>query len=127
MARGLQRTVERGFDPKVEPAVLKYGRAFIGINRPKGYRQRAAKNCYLNSFYLADAERGVYVDGFSLLPDQGLLFRHAWITLDGIHAVDVTLRHPAPECHFFGIPFSLEILSAEVVARQGLLPLARSA
>jgi hypothetical protein len=52
----------------VEQVVLKYGRPFIGTGRPTGYRQRAAKNCYLNSFYLADEDRGFYVEGYALRP-----------------------------------------------------------
>jgi hypothetical protein len=98
----------------VEQAVLKYGRPFIGMGRPKGYRQRAAKNCYLNSFYLADADRGVYVEGYALLP--GHLFQHAWITIDGTHAVDVTLQDIS-DCQFFGIPFSLKTILDEIRSR----------
>src|SRR6478672_8287549 len=36
-----------------EQAVLKYGRAFTGIARPKGYRLRAVKQCFANAGDLA--------------------------------------------------------------------------
>jgi hypothetical protein len=98
----------------VEQLVLKYGRPFIGGGRPKGYRQRAAKNCYLNSFYLADADRGFYVEGYALRP--GHLFQHAWITIDGTHAVDVTLQNIS-DCLFFGILFPLKTISEEIRSR----------
>jgi hypothetical protein len=49
---------------------------------------------------LACAERGIYVEGFAITPIFGTPFHHAWITLDGIHAIDVTLKK-APECSYF--------------------------
>lgn len=82
---------ESGFgNTGVEQMVLKYGRPFIATGRPQGYRKQAAKNCYLNSFYLADADRGFYVEGYALLP--GHLFQHAWITMDGIHVARARRR-----------------------------------
>ena len=71
--------------------------------------------CFLNSFYAADEELGFYVEGYAL--HEGLLFQHAWITLDGLHAVEVTLRGLVSDNHYFGIPFSLEILRAEIGTR----------
>jgi hypothetical protein len=79
------------------------------------YRLRRKKECFLNSYYAADQELGFYVEGYALHKD--LLFQHAWTTQDGLHAVDVTLRGPISDYHFFGIPFSLEILTAEIGAR----------
>jgi hypothetical protein len=54
----LQRDVEmwRG-NTSVESLVLKYGRSFNPVTRPKGIRQRAAKACFKNSLLVADAVR----------------------------------------------------------------------
>jgi hypothetical protein len=106
-------------DLTIERLVVKYGSSFKGIERPKGYRLRAEKQCYMNSFCLADAghgdaHRGFYVEGFVLRGDH--LFQHAWVTPDGRHAIDVTLRGPASENHFFGIPFPTRYCSPRLVA-----------
>ncbi len=52
VAQQLLRKIERFSDSniKVERAVLKYGRRFIGIPRPKGYRLRAKNQCFLIPF-----------------------------------------------------------------------------
>jgi 3(or 17)beta-hydroxysteroid dehydrogenase len=61
-ARELVRKVEGtrrfGGNTKVEEVVLKYGLPFIGTARPKGYRLRRKKECFLNSYYAADEELG---------------------------------------------------------------------
>jgi hypothetical protein len=92
----------------VEEAVLAYGRPFIGVSRPKGYRQRGAKRCFANAGNLALCERGIYVEGFAL--GRGIAIHHAWITLDGVHAIDVTWDRQASDCHYYGIPFSNDVL-----------------
>lgn len=38
-----------------------------------------------------------------------LLTDHVWLTLDGIHAIDVTLKD-APAYHYLGIAFSHTVL-----------------
>ena len=45
-------------------------------------------------------------------------FQHAWITLDGVHAIDVTLRDPAPDVLYFGIPFSLKVFGRWIGKRR---------
>jgi hypothetical protein len=115
------RRVDIESNLKVEEVVLKYGRPFTAVDRPKGFRLGAKKECFLNSYYAADKGQGFYVEGYGLYEDW--LFQHAWITLDGLHAVDVTLRGSVSGYHFFGIPIPLVILRAEAVAREGRLPL----
>ena len=121
VAGAIRRRLQSDFgNTTVERLVLQYGSPFVGIGRPKGYRLRAEKRCYNNSFSLADtghgdARRGVYVEGFALHGDH--LFQHAWVTPDGRYAIDVTLRWPASEIHFFGIPFSHKILLSEACSR----------
>ncbi len=115
---------QHGFPPSkvhrtVEEAVLKYGRGYIGIERPKGFRhQRAREKCFMNSADAALRGRGKYVEGYALnRPDHlRMIFHHAWITVDGIHAIDQTL--PDPTAHdYFGIPFSNDVLNKAFAAR----------
>ena len=62
----------------VEEAVLKYGRANIGIERPKGFRrQRARKHCFMNAADAALRGRGQYVEGYALnRPDHLRMIFH---------------------------------------------------
>jgi hypothetical protein len=62
------------------------------------------KQCFRNAGILADEGRGTYCEGFAL-GEHGFLVHHAWITLDGKTAIDVTLPD-APKYVYFGIPFS---------------------
>ena len=89
-------------DKEADRLILQYGRPFFGIKRPKNYRPRAPKACFLNAFNLAMEERGTYCEGVSV--GKSLGFHHAWITLDGEHAIDVTLPD-AQDHSYFGIAF----------------------
>jgi hypothetical protein len=108
------------FKPSDHPiyrAVLDYGRPYIGIDRPKGYRQRKAKACFGNAALLALEERGAYVEGFAMSFDQPA-FHHAWITLDAKHAIDTTLPN-ATERQYFGILFPKRIVFEQAQRRGG--------
>jgi hypothetical protein len=100
----IRRTVQGHGNYDAELLALKYGQTFAGIRRPKGYRQMAKKQCFCNAQSLAEMDRGTYCEGFVLSPGSGPAFLHAWITLDGRSAIDVTLPG-AEECKYFGIPF----------------------
>ena len=91
-------------------AVIDYGRPYVGINRPKGYRKRKAKQCFWNAARLAINDCGTYVEGYASLPIGGPALHHAWVTLDGVHAVDVTWDAPA-DCHYVGIAFPKKIVA----------------
>jgi hypothetical protein len=112
----LERRISRGGNVTVEEAVLKHGRPFIAIGRPTGYRLGRVKQCYANAGKAACAEKGIYVEGFAM--DSKRFFPHAWITLDGIHAIDLTLRDPVNNFFYFGIPFCVDVLE-EWRARRG--------
>jgi hypothetical protein len=116
VALELERHVNSLRSVKVENVVLKHGRPFIWTERPSGYRRRAIKRCFVNAGKLAFEKRGVYVEGFAMAGKAGLAFHHAWITLDGLHAIEVTLS--ASNVSYFGIPFSLEVLQRWTV-KQG--------
>jgi hypothetical protein len=94
-----------GTDAEADKLILQYGRPFTGIKRPKGYRDRAQKKCFLNAVNLTTAKRGTYCEGFAASVGSSFIFHHAWITLDGEHAIDVTLSD-AEDHFYFGIAFS---------------------
>jgi hypothetical protein len=102
-----------------EKAVLSYGRPFIGVDRPKGYRQRRKQACFGNAATLAFTGRGTYVEGFVTRKDGGLIIPHAWVTLDGEQAIDTTLPD-APEHFYFGIPFPKELVVEWCVRRRNV-------
>jgi hypothetical protein len=93
-----------GTDAEADKLILQYGRPFTGIKRPKGYRDRAQKKCFLNAVNLTTAKRGTYCEGFAAGVGSSFIFHHAWITLDGEHAIDVTLSD-AEDHFYFGIAF----------------------
>jgi hypothetical protein len=96
--------------------VLAYGRAFVGIPRPKGFRrQRARKRCYMNATRISWATGATYVEGFAMRANMPL-FHHAWVTMDGVHAIDQTLPD-AEQYEYFGIPFPPHILAEAINAR----------
>jgi hypothetical protein len=107
-----------------ELAVISRGKPFIGIERPKGYRhQRAIKQCFWNAADAAMEGRGTYVEGFVITPaDSSWPIHHAWLTLDGQHAIDQTYPN-APKCYYFGIPFSAKAVGKAIVKRGYCAPL----
>jgi hypothetical protein len=60
---------------------------------------------------------GTYVEGFARSGSSGIVTDHAWITLDGEHAIDQTWPD-ADKCQYFGIPFSEKVLT-KVMRRHG--------
>jgi hypothetical protein len=98
----LLRNVENPFRRPLEAALLDHGRPFVGIARPKGYRRlRRVQHCFFNSLTIATDEcgtypqGGTYVEGYAISRDgRGVPLHHAWITLDGTNAIDVTWRAP---------------------------------
>jgi hypothetical protein len=101
VARRLSRWASLDKASPEEKAVLAHGQPFVGIARPKGYRLRAIKQCFVNAGDLALRGLGTYVEGFAIDPKTGALVHHAWLSLDGTNAVDVTWRTPANECPLF--------------------------
>lgn len=105
----LQHYVDTGVASGAMKAVVQYGRLFVGKDRPRGYRLRAPKKCFLNAGDLSLRGRGEYVEGFARVAG-GIVAQHAWLTLDGTDAIDVTWRRPAGECYYYGIKFSNAVL-----------------
>lgn len=110
-------------DSTIERIVLEHGTRFAGIDRPKGMRLGPIKNCYRNSYHAAGRHQGMlYVEGFAMVR-KTLLIQHAWISPDGIHAIDLTLRHTSSDIEFYGIPFSIGLATTELVETDATLPL----
>jgi len=102
--------------------IVDHGRPYIGISRLKGYRKRKDKQCFSNAADLALTERGTYVEGYASLPAGGGPIHHAWITLDGVHAIDPTWRDPV-NCHYVGIAFPKDIVARYCMSEGYLVPL----
>jgi hypothetical protein len=110
----------------IELYVIQHGRSFIGIKRPKGYRRRTAKQCFHNAAMLAIEGRGTYVQGYAAR-EHGvqLPIEHAWITVDNVHAIDVTWPD-SEQAAYFGVPIPTTVLGKLLCGRNGLLsPLKR--
>jgi hypothetical protein len=95
-------------------ALEKSGKEFTPIERPKGYRrQRRPSDCFHNAADIALRDHNAtFVEGVAW--NMGCGFHHAWITLDGEHAIDQTW--PMPGAAYFGIAVPTKQL-AHVIAR----------
>jgi hypothetical protein len=92
------------------------GREFIPTARPKGWRKMKDKHCFGNATDVALDDRGKYVEGFAVSATLGFLaVHHAWITLDGIHAIETTWREPG--VFYFGIEFDNKAVAKRVLAK----------
>jgi hypothetical protein len=84
--------------------VIKYGKPYTRITKPKGLRWRTEKECFYNSYTAVMNKPELhlhYVEGY-VLGGTSLLVHHAWVTADGHHAIDLTLRVLEPTAK---IPF----------------------
>jgi hypothetical protein len=89
-------------------------------------RRGAAKQCFRNS-HLAVARRPsadgwLYVEGFAIHREYPILaFHHAWITVDGDTAMDLTLD--AAQYDYMGVAFDKQTLMEETARTEfyGLL------
>jgi hypothetical protein len=88
-------------------------RVFVPIKRPKEYHKRRDKECFFNAADLAIADRGRYVEGFAV-NRLGLAVHHAWITLDGVHAIDVTWQEPG--VFYCGIEYDIKTVAMASLA-----------
>jgi len=121
--------VAAGFGPMlalpIHDAVLRYGRDYIGVVRPKGLRhQRARQQCFWNAADAATQDRGQYVEGFVMHRRHRAPIHHAWLTGDGVRAIDQTLPD-ARDYDYLGIPFSNAVLVRAIWTRRdvGILTL----
>jgi hypothetical protein len=112
----LRRDVSISFgNTDVQKLVLKYGRPFSPGPRPIGIRQRTSKQCFMNSFLVAEEGRAFYVEGYALKissPSKHA-FQHAWNTLDGIRAFDTTLKDNS-DCLYLGVVVPVGLVGEEL-------------
>ncbi len=102
---------------------LRDAKAFVPIKRPKGIRKRADKLCFLNATEIVlDFGKNahpdlierppMYVEGLARWI-SGDVYHHAWITFDGVHAIDVTWKQPGIE--YIGVMFDIEAVSNHIL------------
>jgi hypothetical protein len=97
--------------------LAKQGRFFTPVNRPKGFRLMAVRACYCNANWLAVTGRGQYVEGYAMHDDGLCPIHHAWVTTDGVNAIDVTWRELGAV--YFGVVFDTKALAKTVLERNG--------
>jgi hypothetical protein len=80
------------------------GTEYIAAPRPKGFRrQRSEGYCFGNAALIVlDHENATYVEGAAWSPSCRGAVHHAWVTLDGKHAVDPTWPYD-PATIYIGI------------------------
>ena len=77
IVRHLQSYVNMvGWNVQTQRLVLKFGRPFKGIKRPKGIRLGRKKLCFSNAMNLVDQDGPTYVEGYAL-NRSGWPFHHA--------------------------------------------------
>jgi len=101
--------------PEEIGAVERLGQRYIPTSVPKGLpRYRAMNQCYRNACRAAtDDPRLRYVEGLAL---QGTMWiGHAWVTMDGEHAIDPTWRGQLycgqridPAAEYFGVEIPIK-------------------
>jgi hypothetical protein len=99
---------------KIQYLIGDGGREYTPIKRPKGFRKRSDKFCFWNAAMRMiedESERAQYVEGFASV--HGFTVHHAWITLDGVHAIETTWKEPGT--FYFGIKFDRKIIAHAVL------------
>lgn len=98
-------------------ALIKRGRFFTPVKRPKGFRLGRLKACCCNAARIAIGNgidgRGQYVEGYAMSSGSGFIAKHAWLTTDGSNAIDVTWRDPA--LADFGIVYDTKVLARTIM------------
>lgn len=82
-----------GYSPRVPEILNRLGKRYISTPVPKGLpRYRTVGDCHRNcqNAVLAD-NRLTYVEG-AAHTSIGVWMGHAWVTMDGVHAIDLTWR-----------------------------------
>jgi hypothetical protein len=101
--------------------VIRNGKPFTP--RKRIGRKRKAKMCFSNSTdFVVRNRRGTYVEGYALSKKLPIMpIHHAWVTVDGNDAMDLTLN--AWDYEYFGVTFDNDTLWAELrkLKRYGIL------
>jgi hypothetical protein len=90
-------------DAIVLEKVIRHGKPYTHLPKPKYLRWRKQKQCFYNSWMTAVKNPELlYVEGFILGTHDPI--HHAWVSPDGIHAIDVTLRRDRGGYYGIGMP-----------------------
>ena len=102
--RQIQRTVGAG------------GHEFIPADRFMRYSNPSLNDnkCFANAAGLVlgdrdDMKGSRYVEGYAIDPTMRAAIHHAWITLDGIHAIEVTWEKPGK--FYFGVEYGRKVIA----------------
>jgi hypothetical protein len=97
-----------GGDPRNLRLIARLGQPFAPSPIPKGLpRFRKMKQCFRNAFNAACADqRLLYVEGVAAL--GCLCTEHAWNSLDGEHAIDLTWRDAPVVPVYFGVAIPIK-------------------
>ena len=98
-----------GHPALLERFVLRNGRAFTP--RKRIGRRRKARHCFQNSTHFISEQDGEYVEGYV---DCIIPIHHAWVTINGTDAMDLTLKD-TEDREYFGVVFSREVLWEEML------------
>jgi hypothetical protein len=108
----LEQDVAHSLVSETQKLVLAFGKPYVGIRRPRGFRIGRRKKCFLNAaLAVCDPDREEfyptlsYVEGYAALPGMPP-FHHAWVALDDQHAVELTVKDNPLDMIFFGVSFS---------------------
>jgi hypothetical protein len=89
---------------KTYDLLVKYGRFFVPMDRPKKYMRGKKKECFGNSLDLAMAHEELrYCEGLTLLDGLPVPTEHGWCVTEAGSVVDVTLKSPG--LTYFGVAF----------------------
>jgi hypothetical protein len=93
--------------------VVRNGRPFTPTKRIG--RKRKARMCFMNSTHFAlDNCVSTYVEGYALSKKLPVMpIPHAWVTMDGTDAMDLTLDAEGYE--YFGVVFERDVLRRELL------------
>jgi hypothetical protein len=93
--------------------VVRNGRPFTPTKRIG--RKRRAKMCFSNSTdFVIGKRQGTYVEGYALCKAMPFMpIHHAWVTMDGTDAMDLTLDAEGYE--YFGVVFERDVLRRELL------------
>jgi hypothetical protein len=77
----------------IRRGVEQYGREYIPVPRPKGFRRGKPGQCWTTALaWVRKHPEATYVEGIATI--YGREYHHCWITLDGVHAIDPTWPKP---------------------------------
>lgn len=92
--------------------VLEEGKLYEAAPLPEEFTKHDNRECFGNAFDLASTHDDLtYVEGYAL---RLIPIMHAWVTRDGVTAIDPTWDNPE-ECQYFGVEFPIGLVAASAL------------